>query len=402
MTAKKDVVIVGGGQAGFQLVGALRLAQYTGAIRLLCDEAHPPYQRPPLSKDFLRGVVDIPDLPFATEDFFGEQDIDRISAPVAAIDIAARQITVGGDRNLDYDQLVLATGARIRTLPGAEGIDGVIGLRTIDDAVRLRDQLQRGGAVVIVGAGFLGLEVASVCADLGVSVQVVEMQPRVMSRGVSATVASVFRTRLETKGVRFHLGVTQCQLRRDGSRLQGVDVNGNLLKCDLVLAAIGVVPNVEIAAAAGIACRNGILTNNRLQTDAAGVWAIGDCAAHPNLHLGRVMRLESVQNALDQANCAAQNICGAPTVYDSMPWFWTEQAGLKLQIIGNTETSDVDQLIQGDPGSGSFSVFHFRGDYLIGAESVNRPKDQILARKWLRLETRPTVTFVQGQFAPVV
>ncbi len=402
MAAMKDVVIVGGGQAGFQLAGALRSTDYKGAIRLLCDEANPPYQRPPLSKDFLRGAVDIPDLPFATEDDLSLQGIDKISAPVTAIDTAARQVRIGDGSTLDYSHLALATGARIRQLPGAQGIEGVIGLRTIEDAVRLRDQLQRGGSVVIIGAGFLGLEVASVCADLGVSVQVIEMQPRVMSRGVSATVSSVFHKHLETKGVRFHLGITQCRLRTEGHRLQGVEVDGRLLRSDLVLAAIGVIPNEEIALVSGIACQNGILTNAHLRTNATNVWAIGDCAAHPNLHFGRIMRLESVQNALDQANCAAKNICGGQMIYDSMPWFWTEQAGLKLQIIGNTETLEANQLVQGDPESGSFSVFHFRGDSLIGAESVNRPKDQLLARKWLRLETRPSARFVEDHLAPVI
>lgn len=402
MATIKDVVIVGGGQAGFQLASALRASEYAGAIRLLCDEASPPYQRPPLSKDFLRGAMDTPDLHFATEDDLREQGIDRISFPVTAIDTAARQVRTGGGADLEYGHLVLATGARIRTLPGAEGVEGVIGLRTIDDAVRLRDELQRGGSVVIVGAGFLGLEVASVCAELGVSVEVVEMQPRVMSRGVSAVVASVYHKRLEAKGVRFHLGVTQCQLRAEGRRLRGVEVNSVLLKADLVLAAIGVIPNDAIASSAGIACQNGILTNAHLQTSATHVWAIGDCAAHPNVHFGRVMRLESVQNALDQATCAAQNIGGGQAVYDSMPWFWTEQAGLKLQIIGNTETTDTDQLVQGDPESGEFSVFHFRDDALIGAETVNRPKDQFLARKWLRLDSRPAAAAVRKHFLAAV
>jgi 3-phenylpropionate/trans-cinnamate dioxygenase ferredoxin reductase subunit len=394
-----DVVIVGGGQAGFGMASTLRQLQYDGAIRLICNEENPPYQRPPLSKDLLRRAVNIPDLAFATDTDFAEMGIDRITAAATDIDTAARRVSLEKGESLEYGHLVLATGARVRTLPGAGGFEGVVGLRGVEDAIRLRDRLHRGGSIVIVGAGFLGLEVAAVCAELGVAVDVIEMQPRVMARGVSVVVATTFENRLREMGVRFHLGVASCQLRTTDARLKGVEVNGSLLKTDLVLVAIGVVPNDELASASGIACRNGILTDARLRTSSQDVWAIGDCAAHPNPHFGRVMRLESIQNALDQAGCAARNIAGTPTVYDSQPWFWTEQAGLKLQIIGNTETTRADQIVLGDPGSGTFTVFHFRNDSLIGAESVNRPKDQLLARKWLRHDQHLTRTSVTDHFA---
>jgi 3-phenylpropionate/trans-cinnamate dioxygenase ferredoxin reductase subunit len=384
VSGSAGIVIVGGGQAGFQLASALRVDGFDGAIRLVCDEPGLSYQRPPLSKAFLNGDVSIRDISFAAEDFYRDNAIDIIADRAAAIDPVRRTVRLASGGQLRHDRLVLATGARNRRMTGSEDIAGVLSLRTVSDAMELRDQLRAAGNIVIIGGGFLGLEVASACANLGVFVRVVEAMPRLMTRSVSETVARVFQQRLEARGVRFDLGVSRLGLRVNGRRVVGVEMDGRLLATSLVLACIGVIANAELAAEAGLPTGNGILTDGHLRTTAPAIYAIGDWAAHPNPYFGATVRLESVQNAVDQANCVASGIVGVARRYLSLPWFWSEQAGMKLQIAGDTSSAAQARVVHGDSDAGAFSVFHFRDRVLIGVESVNRPKDHMLARKTLR------------------
>ena len=400
MSSCSEIVVIGGGQAGFQLANSLRAHGFNGTVRLVCDEPSLPYQRPPLSKAFLSGEVFADELSFATAEFYRDESIDVIEDRAVAIDPARRTIRLASNGELGYDRLVLATGARNRRMPGAEDVAGVMSLRTVADAMELRERLLGEGNIVIIGGGFLGLEVASVCADLGVSVCVIEAMPRLMARGVSETVSQVFQQRLEERGVRFKLGATGVGLRLDGRRVAGVEADGELLKTNLVLTCIGVIANTELAAGAGLSTGNGILTDAYLRTTDPSIYAIGDCAAHPNPYCGATVRLESVQNAVDQANCVASGVLGEAQPYHSLPWFWTEQAGMKLQIAGISSTADPT-VVRGDLQTGAFSVFHFHDGVLFSVESVNRPKDHMLARKILRSERKVSPEALSELFEPV-
>jgi 3-phenylpropionate/trans-cinnamate dioxygenase ferredoxin reductase subunit len=386
MSTKQETVIVGSGQAGFQLASSLRAAGFSGNIRLVGNE--PPYQRPPLSKAFLSGELDRDDLLFASQDHYANNEIDLVQGAATAIEPSQRTVLLDGDgaseRRLHYDHLILATGARNRQLPQTLGVDGVLSLRTVSDSEYLRDRMKRDDRLIVIGGGFLGLEVAAYYAAAGVDVHVLEMKPRVMSRGVSYTVAEAFRKKLQLLGVHFSLGVSNLRFRLDGRRFAGVEADGIFLGSRVALCSIGVVPNVELALEASLACQNGIVTDDHLRTSCPSIFAIGDCALHPNPWLGGVVRLESVQNALDQANCVANALAGTPHPYQALPWFWSEQAGSRLQIVGRTDSCCDDCFVSKDANSDAFSVFHFRNNVLVGVESVDRPRDQVKTRTLLQ------------------
>jgi 3-phenylpropionate/trans-cinnamate dioxygenase ferredoxin reductase subunit len=390
MPIRQETVIVGSGQAGFQLASSLRAAGFSGNIRLVGDE--PPYQRPPLSKAFLGRELNRDDLLFASQDHYTGNEIDLVQGRVTEIDPRQGTITLNESsasaQKLPYDNLILATGARNRALPDADGAEGVLSLRTVAEAEQLRDRVSRGDRLIIIGGGFLGLEAAASLAAAGVDVHVLEMKPRVMSRAVSSPISAAFLNIHEAAGVRFTLGVSSIRLHRNGRHLEGVEADGVLLRANAVLSSIGVVPNVELASEAGLACQNGILTDAQLRTSASSVFAIGDCASYANPWLGGVVRLESVQNAVDQAKCVAAALTGDPQPYRALPWFWSEQAGVRLQIIGNTAPSENERIVHGNLSSNAFSVFHFYGESLVGAESINRPKDQMIVRKLLEAGRR--------------
>ncbi|MBT1157157.1 FAD-dependent oxidoreductase [Aminobacter anthyllidis] len=384
MSTSAGIVVVGGGQAGFQLQQALRSQGFDGRISLLADEPFLPYQRPPLSKAYLKGEATDDDLAFATADFYRDSGVEIIEDRAAAIDPRTKTVTLSRAGSLSFDRLILATGARNRRLPGLEGVHGLVSLRTLANAQELRDRLLATGDIVIIGAGYLGLEVASVSADMGASVRVIEMAPRLMSRSASPAVSRLFQERLEARGVRFELASSGVRVLHHGGQVTGVEWNGGSVRTKLVLACIGVDPNTELARDAGLDVANGILTDGYLRTAVPEIYAIGDCAAYPNIHFGQTVRLESVQNAVDQANCVAAAIVGEARPYASLPWFWSEQAGMKLQIAGNTTGQAQEIVVDGDHQAGALSAFHFRDDVLVGVESVNRPKDHMLARKILR------------------
>lgn len=362
-------VIVGAGQAGFQAAASLRTGGYQESITLIGDEPHLPYQRPPLSKGFLLNKQTIENTSLRPEAFYATQRIACILDDRAAkIDPATREVLLASGARVHYDQLILATGARVRTLT----IPDVHYLRNREDAVELKDQLEQAETVAVIGGGFIGLEVASAASSLGKSVTVFEIQPRLMPRCVSPIVSEFYRDLHTSHGVKLILGAPSAPP-----------------DADLIVGGIGVLPNIELARDAGLPVGNGILVDQYLRTTDEAIFAIGDCADHPNPFAGARTRLESVQNAVDQAKCAAANILGKNVAYNVVPWFWTDQYNVMLQMAGLSGAADRE-VLRGDPAAKKFSVFYFKNDRLIAVDSINRPADHMAARKLLAASTQLT------------
>jgi 3-phenylpropionate/trans-cinnamate dioxygenase ferredoxin reductase subunit len=366
------VVIIGGGQGGFQTAASLRAEGYQERITLIGDEPGVPYQRPPLSKGFLLGKQEQRHAELRPAPFYETQRIDLLTGRVNAIDRAARRVTLDSGEQVEYDTLVLATGARNRLLPH----ENVLHLRTLREAAEIRQRLAVANDVVVIGGGFIGLEVAAAARTLGKQVTVVEGQPRLMARVVAPVVSEYFRGQHEAKGVDVLLN----------AKLAGITENEVLLgertrrPADLVIAGIGVVPNMELARDAGLPVGNGITVDEYLRTPDERIFAIGDCAESPSMFVEDLCRLESVQNAVDQAACVAKAIVGHRAPYGAVPWFWTDQYDIHLQMAGLP--AGFDQLVtRGDPETRKFSVFYYRAGKLCAVDSVNRPADHLAARK---------------------
>jgi 3-phenylpropionate/trans-cinnamate dioxygenase ferredoxin reductase subunit len=380
------VLVVGAGQSGFQAVASLRDRGFAGRVVLVGDEPGVPYQRPPLSKAYLAGTAGLEQLHLRGEDFFAEKDIELVAGRAAKIDRAAAKVHLEDGRALDYDYLVLATGARNRTLPvpGAD-LPGVLTLRTRDDADRLRESLAGAENVVVAGGGFIGLEFAS---HAGRPVTIVEAQDRLLNRVATPEISAYFAGLHRNAGHTVLLGQGVAAMHGD-SRVREVELaDGTRLPADLVVVAVGVVPETSLAEAAGLPVRNGVVVDAHLRTADERIFAIGDCANFPCVQAGAETRLESVQNAVDQARCVAAAITGTAEPYASLPWFWTDQAGAKLQIAGILSGADRT-VVAGDPAVGKFSVLSFRDDVLIAVESVNKPADHIAARRLFTADPHP-------------
>jgi 3-phenylpropionate/trans-cinnamate dioxygenase ferredoxin reductase component len=377
--------IIGTGQAGFQAAASLRQEGFGGRIVVIGEEPVPPYQRPPLSKSYLAGDSGLDELWLRPESFYTTHEIEVLAGEsVTAIDRRDRRLRLGSGGEVSWDHLVLATGARFRPLAvaGAE-LDGVLPLRTLADADMLRERLADVQQVVVIGAGFIGLEFASVAIAHGAAVHIVEITQQAMGRVVSAATSRFFTDAHISWGSRISFGTGVTRILGANGRATGIETtDGQRLPADLVLICIGVIPNTELASAAGLTVDNGIVVDEHLATDDPAVFAIGDCANFPTpFAVGRV-RLESVQNAVDQGRAVAVHIAGKPAVYDKVPWFWSDQGNLKLQIAGITQGHDAS-VERGDPADGHFSVFCYRGGRLIGVESVNRAADHAIARRLL-------------------
>ncbi len=386
------VVIVGGGQAGYQTAESLRGEGYEGRITLLGGEPYAPYQRPPLSKAYLLGNVDKQRLKFRAEQYYTDHAIDlQTGTTVVSVDRAKRSLGLKDGTSLPYDQLVLATGARMRKLavPGAE-LNGVFYLKTIDDVDRIEAQLGTATKVVVIGAGFIGLEFAAVAAQLGKDVTVLEATPRVMSRVVSPELSEFFTRTHESHGVSIVCDAMVSEIAGNSDAVETVVCDdGTSYPADMVVVGIGVIPDTDLAEASGLACDNGIIVDRFCRTADPHVFAAGDCTACHHPFVGRLIRLESVQNAADQGRTVAATITGHEKPYDTVPWFWSDQYDLKLQMVGLKDGGD-EAVIRGDMDTGKFSQFHFRKGVLRAIDSVNRPADHIQGRKLLAAGLSPT------------
>ncbi|GAB3969307.1 NAD(P)/FAD-dependent oxidoreductase [Streptomyces sparsus] len=387
--AAPRVVVIGAGQAGSDTAAALRSRGFEGDITLVGDEGRLPYARPPLSKQFLLGTAGNDDLELLPPSFWTEQRVEVLTGPGAVrVDRDDQAVVLGSGRRLRWDKLVLATGARPRTLPvpGA-GLDGVLTLRGVQDATRLRERFAGSTGplrLVVVGAGFVGLEVAAAARKLGHHVTVIEAQPRALARAVTPEISDRLAEEHRRQGVEVLLRHEVTAFRGDDAgAVRMVELDScEQIPADLVVVGIGVLPDVRLAADAGLLVGDGVIVDEHLRTSDRDIYAVGDCARFPTPFADRLVRLESVQNATAQARCVAASLCGDLTACTAVPWFWSEQYGMRLQIAG-LSTGHDRSVLSGDPGTGRFSVLSFRRGRLIAVESVNRPADHGIARKLL-------------------
>ena len=362
----------------------MRQAGYEGPVSLINDEPHLPYQRPPLSKAYLKGGGGPDTVMFRPENSYHDQRIELISDRVVAIDRSALQLVCASGASRVYKHLVLATGARNRLLdiPNA-GLEDVLYLRSLDESEMLRQLFPTRRRVVVVGAGFIGLEFAATARAKGLEVDVVELTPRVMARAVTSEISEFFQRRHSEAGIWIHFGVQATSITSNEGRVTGVTLSdGRPIAADLVVVGVGVLPNVELAAEADLPVASGIIVDEHLLTADPNISAIGDCALFKSVRFGAPLRLESVQNAADQARCVAARLTGDAKSYDGFPWFWSDQGPDKLQIAGLTTGYD-QVVVRGDAGQGSFSAFCYKNGRLIGIELVNRASDHVFGRRFL-------------------
>jgi 3-phenylpropionate/trans-cinnamate dioxygenase ferredoxin reductase subunit len=391
------IVVIGGGHAGVQLCNGLVAAGQGPRVHLVCAEPVLPYQRPPLSKAFLKGPDEALQWHRPAE-WFAESHITVHQGDAAiAIDRAARRVTLASGRVLAYERLVLATGARPRSLPHLPaGLENVAELRSAADAQRLRGRLANARSVTVIGGGFIGLEVAASARARGLAVQVLESAPRLLMRSVSPEISEhVLRTHM-ANGIEVLLGVAvggfvvdgQQEGQQNGQRLLSLEVNGQAQPVELLVPGIGAAPEHGLASDAGLHCENGIVVDEFMQTSDPAILAIGDCTSFPEARSGRRLRLESVQNANDQARTAVQALTGAPQPYRALPWFWSEQGSMRLQMAG-LAPADAERHLRRGSTPASFSVLHYANGQLACVESVNAPMDHIAARKLLEAGISP-------------
>jgi 3-phenylpropionate/trans-cinnamate dioxygenase ferredoxin reductase subunit len=380
------IAIVGAGHTAVQAIDSLRREGFDGRLVVIGDEPGLPYQRPPLSKKFLSGELPLDRLALKPASYYEAHRVElRLGRAVESIGLKRRQLAMAGGEVLAYDRLLLTTGSvpRHLTVPGHE-LEGIHYLRSSADVERIRAGLQPGARVVIVGGGYIGLEVAATCRQLGHDVDVLEMTDRVMNRVVAPEVSAFFAAEHGRAGVRIHVGtlVSAFAPREDAPRRVGrvETMEGTAYPADVVIVGVGVLPNVALATAAGLACENGIAVDEHARTSDANVWAAGDCSNHPSLRYHRRIRLESVDNAFEQAKTASINMLGGSIIHDRVPWFWSDQYDLKLLIVGLN--FDYDRVVvRGAPETRAFSCCYLRGTELLAMDCVNNAKDYMVAKK---------------------
>lgn len=383
------VVIIGAGHAGGTAAATLRQEGFDGRIVMLGDEPYPPYERPPLSKAVLSGAMPLEKTYLRKPTFYAEKAIElRTGAGVEAIDRAAKTLRLFSGETLGYDKLVLATGSRLRRLkvPGADLL-GVYYLRGIDDSLAIKAQLRPDANIVIIGGGYIGLEVAASAAKAGAKVTLIEAMDRVMARVTSETVSNFFQDEHRKHGVDIRLNTGVTALEGEGRVERVVAGDGSVHPADMVVVGIGILAADELAQSAGLACDNGILVDEFTRTSDPAIWAIGDVTNHPNSLLGGRFRLESVQNAISQGQTAAKAILGRATAYAEVPWFWSDQYDLKLQTAGLRRPDDRE-VVRGNPANRKFSVCYLRDGALAAIDTIANLKDFMPAKK-LIAEKRP-------------
>ena len=377
------VVIVGAGHAGSSAAAFLRQYGWKGSITLVGDEAGLPYQRPPLSKAWLKGESDAASLVLRPRDFYLANAIElRTSTRVASIARDSSAVLLESGERLPYNTLILALGSRLRrlTIPGA-GLRGVFGLRTTDDADRLKAVIAPGRMLVIVGGGYIGLEVAATARDLGADVVLVESAARVLARSASNELSSFLQDHHRASGIRLELNASVAFLSgRDGQVTRVHLADGRAIDCDAVLVGIGADSNDRLARQANLACDGGIVVDDAARSDDPAIFAIGDCTKRPLPRYGRKLRVESIPSAIEQARQAASAICGRPAPAPEIPWFWSDQSELRLQIAGLNHQV-VQSVIRGEPGNNRFAIYHLNEERKLQAvEAVNVPADYMAGR----------------------
>ena len=375
------MVIIGCGQAGGQAAASLRQEKYEGPITMIGQEPYIPYQRPPLSKQYLSGEQEKEKLSLRQESFYSEKEINlMLETSVLSLDPHKKELQLENDETVTYDKLLIATGGRPRKLEvDGHTLKGIHYLRNIDDVDAIKTQMSISQNLVIVGGGYIGLEVASVAIKKGLTVSVLEMESRILER-VTTEEMSAFYHQLHTdEGVNI-LTSTQAKAFKGSETVESVVCGDHEIPADLVIVGIGILPNTEMAEAAGLETNNGLVVDEHCRTSNEHIFAAGDCTNHPNPILNRRLRLESVPNAMEQGRVAASNMLGGSKSYASMPWFWSDQYEHKLQMVGFSKDSD-QSVVRGDMASKSFTVFYLKDDSIIAADSVNNPKEFMASKQ---------------------
>ena len=375
------MVIIGCGQAGGQAAASLRQEKYEGPITMIGQEPYIPYQRPPLSKQYLSGEQEKEKLSLRQESFYSEKEINlMLETSVLSLDPHKKELQLENDETVTYDKLLIATGGRPRKLEvDGHTLKGIHYLRNIDDVDAIKTQMSISQNLVIVGGGYIGLEVASVAIKKGLTVSILEMESRILER-VTTEEMSAFYHQLHTdEGVNI-LTSTQAKAFKGSETVESVACGDHEIPADLVIVGIGILPNTEMAEAAGLETNNGLVVDEHCRTSNEHIFAAGDCTNHPNPILNRRLRLESVPNAMEQGRVAASNMLGGSKSYASMPWFWSDQYEHKLQMVGFSKDSD-QSVVRGDMASKSFTVFYLKDDSIIAADSVNNPKEFMASKQ---------------------
>ena len=381
-----NIVVIGAGQAGASLVAKLRSLGHTGAITLIGEEPVPPYQRPPLSKKYLLGEMELARLYLRPERYYADNNITLLTSHTVTAINRKDKVVIAGDQQIRYDHLALTTGSTPRHLPGAIGgqLGGVHVVRTLADVDTMAPDMTAGKHVLIVGGGYIGLEAAAVASKLGMKVTLIEMAERILQRVAAPETSDYFRALHTSHGVDIREGTGLNQLTGDTQVTGAILNDGTELAVDAVIVGIGITPSADLAEAAGLVLENGIKTDAQGRTSDPSIWSAGDCASFP--YKGSRIRLESVQNAIDQAECVAENMLGAGKEYTAYPWFWSDQYDTKLQIAGlNT---GYDRVVTRNTGD-AVSFWYYAGDTLLAVDAMNDARAYMIGKRLIEAGKSP-------------
>ena len=390
----ENLLIIGAGQSAIQCISTLKKEGYSGSITLVGEEEHLPYQRPPLSKGFLEDSLNKERLYFKKLEFFTENKVQLyLGLSAEKLEINNQKVYLSDNSVLEFDKLVFATGSRVRYLdfPGSE-LKSIFYLRDLDDAEAIKKDLETSENLVIIGAGYIGLEAAAIAAKKNKKVTIIEMADRVMNRTVDPQISEYYLNLHKSYGVKFHFNTSLETINEVSDSLEVVCSDGTEVKADSVLIGAGVVPNIELAEEAGINCDNGIIVNEFGQTNFKNIYACGDCTNHPNKILNKNLRLESVHNAMEQAKTVASSVMNNPMEYNQVPWFWSDQYDHKLQIVGLSGDHDVVTM-RGNTNDAKFMLFYTKDEELIAVDAINNPKEFLISRKLVanKVKIKPKV-----------
>lgn len=385
----KSVVIIGASHAAVEAISTLRKKGWSDQIILVGDEKPLPYQRPPLSKAYLKGAMAEDKLLIRNEKFYQDAGVTlMLGRRTESINRQTKKITLDGNKTLAYDKLIIATGTRARKLP-VEGADlpSVHYLRTKSDANVIKANMLSGKKILLVGAGYIGLEIAAYAIKSGCEVTVVELADRVLERVTSPEVSEFYQRLHTEQGVDIRLGSSVDKMEAFGSAYRATLSSGEMLEFDSAVVGIGVLPNVELAKESGLSCDNGIVVNEFATTDDADIYAVGDCSKYHSVIYGRDIRLESIPNAVGQARVAAAAICGEETPYNEVPWFWSDQYDIKLQTVGLFDGYD-EAVVRGEPSENKFSVFYLKAGCVLAVDAINSPMEFMIGKKLVAAKTK--------------
>ena len=390
----ENLLIIGAGQSAIQCISTLKKEGYSGSITLVGEEEHLPYQRPPLSKGFLEDSLNKERLYFKKLEFFTENKVQLyLGLSAEKLEIDNQKVYLSDNSELEFDKLVFATGSRVRYLdfPGSE-LKSIFYLRDLDDAEAIKKDLETSENLVIIGAGYIGLEAAAIAAKKNKKVTIIEMADRVMNRTVDPQISEYYLNLHKSYGVKFHFNTSLETINEVSNSLEVVCSDGTEVKADSVLIGAGVVPNIELAEEAGINCDNGIIVNEFGQTNFKNIYACGDCTNHPNKILNKNLRLESVHNAMEQAKTVASSVMNNPIEYNQVPWFWSDQYDHKLQIVGLSGDHDMVTM-RGNTNDAKFMLFYTKDEELIAVDAINNPKEFLISRKLVanKVKIKPKV-----------